>query len=190
MSFTAELLISPKTATDSRASGPFILGDPVHHIEGHCSSSFQSINVAATEPLDSSTPASQLQPEPVSGRQASLLDCQESVLTFGISHYSAPSSPSHTPPGSPPMPGGGMGEYALKHTSTPETSPPCLGLLDPILIREYAALDEDSPCAFGKPDRTRRPNHYRAYTRRRIPRIDYGLPEDFSAYLLSGLFIL
>ena len=88
------------------------------------------------------------------------------------------------------MPGQGIVEHALKHSTTPESSPPPLGLLDPILIHEYAALDEDSPCAFGKPDRARRPNHYRAYTRRCIPRIDYGLPEDFSAYLFSGLSIL
>lgn len=92
------------------------------------------------------------------------------------------------------MPGEGIGyrEHALKHCtrSTPKPPPPRLGLLDPILICEHAALDEDSPCAFGKPDRTRRPNHYRAYTRRRIPPLNYGLPEDFSAHLLSRICIL
>ena len=87
------------------------------------------------------------------------------------------------------MPGQGIVEHALKHStgSTPELPPPRLGLLDLVLIREHAALDEDSPCAFGKPDRTRRTNHHRAYTRQRIPPLDYGLPEDFSAYLLNGL---
>jgi hypothetical protein len=89
------------------------------------------------------------------------------------------------------VPGGSIGEHALKHStrSTPEPPLPRLGLLDPILIREHAALNEDSPCAFGKLDRTQRHNHYRAYTRRRIPPLDYGLPEGFSAYILSGLFI-
>jgi hypothetical protein len=91
------------------------------------------------------------------------------------------------------MPGEGIGLYALSRptkSTTPELPPPRLGLLDPTLIRELAALDEDSPCAFGKPDKTRRPNHYRAYTRRRIPPLNYGLPEESSAYILSGLFIL
>ena len=87
------------------------------------------------------------------------------------------------------MPGQGIVERAPKHNTrfTPEPLPPRLGLLDPILIRGHAALDEDSPCARGKPDRTRRTNHYRAYTRRRIPPLGY---EDFSAYLLNGLLIL
>ena len=90
------------------------------------------------------------------------------------------------------MPCQGIVERAPKHNtkSTPEPPPPRLGLLDSILIREHAALDEDFPCAFGKPDRARRRNHYRAYTRRRIPPLDYGLPEDLSAYLLNGLLIL
>ena len=110
-----------------------------------------------------------------------------------ISHHSALSS--HTPPGSPPMHGRGFAENALKPSTrfTPEPPLPRLlpGLLDSTLIREHAVLDEDSPCAFGKPKITRRSNHYRAYRRpQHIQTLNYGLPEDFSAYLLGVLFIL
>ena len=93
------------------------------------------------------------------------------------------------------MPGGGFAKNALKPSSrsTPEPPLPRLlpGLLDSTLIREHAVLDEDSPCAFGKSKITRRPNHYRAYRRPQdIQTLDYGLPEDFSAYHLGVLFIL
>ncbi len=65
------------------------------------------------------------------------------------------------------------------------------GLLDPILIREREILGEHSPCAFGKGKKTRRSNQYRAHARPRyIPTLDYGLPKDFSASILLGLFIL
>jgi hypothetical protein len=90
------------------------------------------------------------------------------------------------------MPGDGIGVHTLRRCARSPPKPPLPRprMLDPILIREHAVLDEDSPCAFGKPDRTRRPNHYRAYRRRRIPPLDYGLPENFSAYLLGSLFFL
>lgn len=76
--------------------------------------------------------------------------------------------------------------------SMPEPPLPRLlpGLLDPVIIREHAVLNEDSPCAFSKPKRGRRPNHYRAYTRPYIPTLDYGLPKGFSEYFLGGLFII
>ncbi|KAF8261013.1 hypothetical protein EI94DRAFT_1789687 [Lactarius quietus] len=85
---------------------------------------------------------------------------------------------SHTPPGSPPP----MPEQNLnRSTSSPEPPLPRLlpGLLDPVLAREHAVLNEDSPCIFSKPKRGRRPNQYRAFARPYIPTIDFGLPKGF-----------
>jgi hypothetical protein len=111
-----------------------------------------------------------------------------SALTPEISdcHHSAPSS--HTLPGSPPMPGGDVNAHALSRStrSKPQSPLPRLlpGLLDPALLREHAIRD-DSPCAFQNLRKNWRLNHYRAHGRRRyIPTINYGLPRDFSAYLL------
>ena len=56
------------------------------------------------------------------------------------------------------------------------------GLLDPVAIDsdEMALYEDDSPCAPKKPQKARRPNDYRVYSRPRdIPKLDYGLPGDF-----------
>ena len=97
-----------------------------------------------------------------------------------IRHHSALSS--YTPPGSPAMPGRGIGEHILKHSARSTPEPPLQlprllpGLLDSALIREHAALDDDSPCAFGKPKKTWR-EYWRTYTRpESITALDYGLP--------------
>ena len=220
---TAEqLLVSTKTAIDSRASGPLVFGDPGRHFEVHSSVSFRSINAMTIEAPPNSAPAS---PPRLALTSASREDiyqllgheempstspqdqCDAASIsalsspaqhsssrcrrasTSEISDYHHSALSSHNLPGSPPMPGGGVDAHALNRStrSTPQSPLPRLlpGLLDPILLREHALRDDDSPCAFGKLRRNWRPNQYRARGRRRyIPTIDYGLPEDFSAYLL------
>jgi hypothetical protein len=85
------------------------------------------------------------------------------------------------------MPWGGIVEHDFKWPPLPRLLP---GLLDPVLTREYAILNEDSPCAFTKSKKGRRRNHRRAFARPYIPTIDYGFPKNYSAYLsqLSILF--
>ena len=123
------------------------------------------------------------------------------MLTSQISdcHHSALSS--HTPLGSPPIPGDGIDAHALSHSSSQISCSQSMGssnpgsrrgpsplarllpgLLDPILLREHEICDDDSPCAFEKKKRKWRP--YRVHEHRPyIPTIDYGLPAGFSAYL-------
>jgi hypothetical protein len=88
------------------------------------------------------------------------------------------------------MPWGGIVEHDLKWSPEPPLPRLLPGLLDPVLAREHAVRNEDSPCAFTKPKRGRRPNHHRAFARPYIPTIDYGFPKNYSAYLsqLSVLF--
>ncbi|KAF8270901.1 hypothetical protein EI94DRAFT_666579 [Lactarius quietus] len=160
-------------------SRPLIFGDLAQRVGVHGAASSRLINIAATGPQA---------PESLAPLAVSRL---HPVLVSG-SHHSAPSST--TPPGSPPIPSGGIGEHASNGhiRSKPEPPLPRLlpGLLDPILIRECELLDDDSLCASGKPKRIRRTNYSRAFRRPQIPTLDYGLPEDFSAHPLSGLLTM
>ncbi|KAH9172825.1 hypothetical protein EDB89DRAFT_839264 [Lactarius sanguifluus] len=94
------------------------------------------------------------------------------------------SSSSRPLPPSKLMPGKGVDARALKCSTraTPQSPLPHLlpGLLDPIVIREREFLVDDSPCTSSKVKKTRRPNQLRRP--RFIPTLDYGLPDDFSAY--------
>lgn len=84
------------------------------------------------------------------------------------------------------MPWEGIVEHHLKRSPEPPLPRLLPGLLDPVLTREHAALNE-TPCAFPKPNWGRRHKRHRSSVRPYIPTIDYGFPKDFSAYLLSCL---
>jgi hypothetical protein len=84
------------------------------------------------------------------------------------------------------------GTQAVKRMAKlmPQLSPPHLlpGLLDPVTIDldRSALTDNDSPCASGKLRKDGRPNHYRGFSRPcDIPKLDYGLPRDFSECVRS-----
>ena len=213
---SSKLFVSTKTDIDSRATAPFVFGDPSRQFGVHFAvnqywdlthpfgskvaddpmvsqpssdmpplwlimskrltaadllgtrRSPQSASVACAR-LPSS---SRLHPEVVSGRYVRTPGCRESALTSEISdhHHSVET-------------------HALNCsiTSTPQSPTPGLlpGLLDPVLLREHALRYDDSPCAFRKL-RNRPPDHYQTeLSPGYIPTLDYGLPEDFSAYPLS-----
>jgi hypothetical protein len=129
---------------------------------------------------------------PGSWTSSSAMDCRKAPFTgldldHPLNSTQAPPPPTRPSNGSCAAPANDDAiSQNVKHTATsrPQSPLPCLlpGLLDPVAISsdEMGFCENDSPCAPQRLRKSRRADHYGYYSRPRdIPRLDYGLPEDF-----------